>query len=184
VTTRSIQHANADWVFHVRRSRRRRTVALRVAPSGAITVYAPHYVWGPFIDRFVRQQIEWIQKKLAYFQSRPQPVPITPEQRAEWTRQTEGRLTGVVTRLAARLGVAPARVKVANQTSRWGSCSRPGVVRFSFRMATLPDPVFEYIVAHELAHLKEMNHGPRFWAVVETLCPDHKLHRRWLRQNR
>jgi predicted metal-dependent hydrolase len=184
MTTRTIRDGNSHWVFNVRRSRRRRTVALRVEPSGAITVYAPPYVWGPFIDRFVHQQIDWIQKKLEYFKSRPQPTAITPEQRTEFKRQTETRLTDVVPRLAAQLGVSPARVTVAHQNSRWGSCSRQGIVRFSSRMATLPDPVFDYIVIHELAHLKEMNHGPRFWRVVESLCPDHKVHRRWIRQNR
>ena len=62
-----------DWeiVYSVKRSRRRRTVALRVEPSGAITVYAPTFVWGPLIDSFVRKQKEWIFKKLAYFKDRP-----------------------------------------------------------------------------------------------------------------
>src|SRR3954466_11414111 len=118
-----MQRSIDDLVFSVRRSRRRRTVALRVEPSGAITVYAPPYVWGPFLDRFVRQQREWISKKLAFFKDRPAPIPVTAEQRAEYIRQAAARLPAVVARVAERLGVSSKSVKVANQTRRWGSCS-------------------------------------------------------------
>ena len=81
------------------------------------------------------------------------------------------------------MGVTPKTVKVANQKRRWGSCSARGALRFSWRMARLPEDVFDYIVVHELAHLKQMNHSPRFWSVVESVCPNHKSHRRWLRKN-
>jgi predicted metal-dependent hydrolase len=106
---------------------------------------------------------------------------VTAEERLQLTHETRDRLPPVVARIAAQLGVAPKTIKVAHQTSRWGSCSTRGQLRFSWRMATLPDPVFDYIVLHELAHLKEMNHGPRFWAIVAAHCPEHKAHRRWLR---
>src|SRR3954468_22513315 len=92
-----------DLVFKVKRSRRRRTVALRVDPSGAITVFAPPYVWGPFIDRFVHQQSSWILKKLAYFKERTAgqspPAPVSEAERAQWIDQTLERLTGPVNRL-------------------------------------------------------------------------------------
>ncbi len=179
---RTVRWAEGEIVFSVKRSRRR-TVALRVEPGGAITVYAPYFVWGPFLDEFVHKQRDWILKKLAYFKDRPVPPPITAELRAQLQQETAARLPAVVARIAERLGVAPKTVKVAHQTSRWGSCSTRGTLRFSWRMARLPEPVFEYIVIHELAHLKVMNHSARFWAVVESLCPDHKAHRTWLRKN-
>ena len=165
----------------VKRSRRR-TVALSITPAGAITVYAPSFVWGPFIDRFVQKQKDWILKKLAYFKTLPPPPPpVNAEQRAVFTRQTEARLPEVVAQISSQLGVTPRRVRVAHQNSRWGSCTARGDIRFSWRMANLPDDAFEYIVAHELAHLRVLNHSQKFWEVVQSVVPDYKARRAALR---
>ncbi len=145
---RTINWGGEAIVYSVKRSRRRRTVALRVEPSGAITVYAPMFVWGPLIDRFVRKQRNWIFKKLAYFKDRPIPPPVTLELRAQLIQETEARLPAVVARYAERLGVTPKSVKVGNQKRRWGSCSVRGALRFSWRMARLPEETFDYIVIH------------------------------------
>jgi hypothetical protein len=169
--------------FSLRRSRRRRTVALRVDPSGEVIVYAPHFVLNFVIDGFVRKQREWIEKKRAFFKSQPAAPPVTAERRAEFARETEARLPAMIARNADRLGVTPQTVKVADQTQRWASCSSRGILRFSWRMARLPEEVFEYIVVHELSHLRHMNHSPRFWAAVQSVCPEFKSHRRWLRKN-
>ncbi|GAA4658574.1 SprT family zinc-dependent metalloprotease [Bartonella pachyuromydis] len=67
--------------------------------------------------------------------------------------------------------------------SRWGSCSIKGNLSFSWRLVMAPKEVVEYVVAHEVAHLVEMNHGPRFWALCEKLCPESKKHRAWLKEN-
>src|SRR5258708_26977131 len=103
---RSIRSGDTEISFRVKRSRRR-TVAMRVEPSGAVTVAAPPFVWGPFIDRFVRQHTAWILKKLAYFKERALhpglfPVSVTEAQRAEIRRQTEARLLASVARGAER----------------------------------------------------------------------------------
>ena len=184
---RSVHCGDKEIVFTVKRSRRRRSVALRIEPSGAITVYAPTFVWSPFIDRFVRQQTDWITKKLAFFKERIQRAtlvpPLSEQDRTDSRLKTEERLPAVIERLSKQLDVIPRSVRVANQNKRWGSCSSKGHIRFSWKMAALPDPVFDYIVTHELAHLKQMNHSPRFWAVVSSICPDYKVHRKWLRQN-
>jgi predicted metal-dependent hydrolase len=84
---------------------------------------------------------------------------------------------------AARLGVTASRVTVRDTSSRWGSCSSARSLSFSWRLIFAPDFVREYVVAHEVAHLKEMNHGPRFWALVERLTPHKARARKWLREN-
>lgn len=81
------------------------------------------------------------------------------------------------------LGVTFNRVSVKDQRTLWGSCTREGNLNFSWRLALAPDPVLDYLVVHELSHRAQMNHSRRFWAVVETLCPGHRSHRRWLRKN-
>jgi predicted metal-dependent hydrolase len=86
--------------------------------------------------------------------------------------------------LAARIDRRVTRISVRDTTSRWGSCSSSGALAFSWRLILAPEAVLDYVVAHEVAHLAEMNHGPRFWRLVETLAPAAARQRGWLRRNR
>ncbi len=86
--------------------------------------------------------------------------------------------------LALRIGRQVARVSVRDTRSRWGSCSGSGNLSFSWRLIFAPEPVIDYVVAHEVAHLAEMNHGPRFWRLVETMVPETKTPRLWLKRHR
>lgn len=81
---------------------------------------------------------------------------------------------------ARRLGVQAKRIAVRDQTSRWGSCSTTRVLSFSWRLLLAPPPVLDYVAAHEVAHLAEMNHGPRFWGLVRKTLPDYEASKRWL----
>jgi predicted metal-dependent hydrolase len=83
-------------------------------------------------------------------------------------------------RFAAELGVAVRRVAVRDQASRWGSCSTTGMLSFSWRLILAPNHVLDYLAAHEVAHLVEMNHSARFWRLVQRLCPDHERAKVWL----
>ena len=85
---------------------------------------------------------------------------------------------------AARIGRPITRVGVRDTKSRWGSCSAKGALSFSWRLVLAPEPVVDYVVAHEVAHLAEMNHGPRFWRLVQTLTPDCATPRAWLKRHR
>ena len=84
---------------------------------------------------------------------------------------------------AARLGARPQRITVRDTKSRWGSCSQQGALSFCWRLVFAPAYVRDYVVAHEVAHLKEMNHSPRFWAHVKILSPDSARARQWLRDH-
>jgi predicted metal-dependent hydrolase len=87
-------------------------------------------------------------------------------------------------RLAARIGRDIAQITVRDTRSRWGSCSGQGNISFSWRLIFAPEPVIDYVVAHEVSHLVEMNHGPRFWRLVESLSPDSGTPRAWLKRHR
>jgi predicted metal-dependent hydrolase len=86
--------------------------------------------------------------------------------------------------LAVRIGRKIARVSVRDTRSRWGSCSSKGSLSFSWRLIMAPEQVVDYVVAHEVAHLAEMNHGPRFWQLVASLVPDIAGPRAWLDRHR
>jgi predicted metal-dependent hydrolase len=88
-----------------------------------------------------------------------------------------------VLELAALHQLPVRRVTVRNQRSRWGSCSRRGTISLNWRLVQVPPSVRDYLVLHELAHLKEMNHSRRFWNEVARLCPDFREAERWLKQH-
>jgi predicted metal-dependent hydrolase len=75
------------------------------------------------------------------------------------------------------------RVSVRDQRSRWGSCSRKGTISLNWRLVQAPQFVSDYIILHELMHLRQMNHSPRFWREVESVCPEYKKAERWLKDN-
>ncbi|MBI5238909.1 MAG: M48 family metallopeptidase [Elusimicrobia bacterium] len=110
----------------------------------------------------------------------PPPAPERPSRGKDDVRELfEAR----VKHWSAAMGVSPRRVFLKNQRTLWGSCSTRGNLNFNRVLGQAPAEVLDYVVIHELAHLKEMNHSRRFWAVVEGFCPEQKERRRWLRRN-
>ena len=73
-------------------------------------------------------------------------------------------------------------VRISGAKTRWGSCSRKGTINFTYRLMFVPEELADYVVVHELAHLKEMNHSGRFWSVVEQVMPDYRARRKKLRE--
>ena len=95
-------------------------------------------------------------------------------------REAKRDLEAASLRYARDLGLAVRRVTVRDQSSRWGSCSTTGMLSFSWRLILAPSHVLDYLAAHEVAHLVEMNHSAKFWRLVKRLCPDHESARAWL----
>lgn len=99
----------------------------------------------------------------------------------DWLRgQAKYEIERLVRERAARLGKRASRIGVRDTASRWGSCGPDGAMSFSWRLIFAPHAVLDYVVCHEVAHLVELNHGERFWRIVEDLCPSHREMRRWL----
>lgn len=102
----------------------------------------------------------------------------------DWLKkQARQDLTASVAVHAEKLGRRPSAIRIKDTTSRWGSCSSDRVLSFSWRIIMAPPRVLDYLAAHEVAHLREMNHSDRFWAHVADLCPDFETGRRWLREH-
>jgi predicted metal-dependent hydrolase len=107
-----------------------------------------------------------------------------PRRLADWLRgQAKTELTSRTHHHAANLGCQVKRISVRDQSTRWGSCSTTGTISFSWRLIFAPTFVLDYVAAHEAAHLREMNHGPRFWRLVRDTMPEMQKARNWLKQN-
>jgi hypothetical protein len=111
----------------------------------------------------------------------PGDPEFLPRRVVDWLkREAKHDLEIAVARHALAIRRNIASVRVADPKSRWGSCSPEGALIFSWRLVMAPPFVLDYLAAHEVAHLKQMNHGPKFWALVEKLYPGHAAARGWL----
>lgn len=102
----------------------------------------------------------------------------------KWYReQAKDKIGPMVAELSRMMGLRYNRVTLKSQRTLWGSCSRKRNLNFNWRLIMTPEQVIEYVVIHELAHLRQMNHSPRFWQIVEKHCPSWREHRKWLREH-
>jgi predicted metal-dependent hydrolase len=108
---------------------------------------------------------------------------LRPALEAHFARRAKIELPARTWELAAETGADVKHVTVRNQRSRWGSCSAGGTVSLNWRLVQTPDSVRDYIIYHELMHLREMNHSDRFWARVQEVCPGWRDAEQWLKRN-
>jgi predicted metal-dependent hydrolase len=111
----------------------------------------------------------------------PGPKDLAAARLTRWLSEEARRdLDKSVAYHANLLALKAKRIAIRDQTSRWGSCSTTGALSFSWRLILAPSFVLDYVAAHEVAHLAEMNHGPKFWALVKKICPDFEVAKQWL----
>jgi predicted metal-dependent hydrolase len=109
--------------------------------------------------------------------------PVGPQVSAFYKTQARTALTESSDRYAAQVGRSYRKITLRDTRSRWGSCSSRGGLMYSWRLIMAPPAVLDYVAAHEVAHLVEMNHSAAFWGVVKRICPDYAPLRQWLRDN-
>ena len=167
----------------------RRTTALQVTPDGRVIVRAPKRCPRSFIEAFVRQKEDWVLRQLARFEKQreehpaPERPPLSDKDRARYISIARDIFTRKTAYYARIMGVSYGRIAIREQKTRWGSCSSKGNLNFNWRLILAPEEVLDYVVVHELAHRREMNHSKAFYAVVESVLPDYRQARRWLRDH-
>ena len=194
----------------VRESRRARTLRLSVGPRRPLELVVPRHVRDAEVDRFLALKRDWIARKLALMREiaeRPprlgleragvvwaggRPLPLasldgrvtdTAALDRWYRREARRRITEVAGREAARLGLEYAAIAIRDQRTRWGSCSRRGTLSFSWRLLLAPAEGLEYVVVHELCHLREPNHSKAFWRVLDAARPGWRAQAGWLHEH-
>lgn len=166
----------------VRHPRARRYV-VRVRADGSVRVTMPR--WGSKREAmaFAETQHAWIEKQRARLLiERTAPREEMPAERARELRaQAVRELPVRLMALAQTFGLHVARVSIRNQRWRWGSCSKKGLICLNWRLVTMPEWVRDYVLVHELMHLKRLDHSPKFWKLVAAACPTYQEARAWLR---
>jgi predicted metal-dependent hydrolase len=166
----------------VRRSPRARQWRLEVPWGEPARLTVPHWTTRPEIERVLAEKRAWIGEQ------RRRQVPRLRLERLAM-RESEARLSAreLVTALAeeeaARIGVAYQRIRIGGQRTLWGSCSARGTLSFNWRLVLAPLEVLDYVVVHELCHLRVPDHSRRFWTLVECHRPHWRHQRDWLRRH-
>ena len=159
--------------------RRARRYVMRVRPDGDLRVTIPRGGSKAEALRFAERHMDWATRQRARVIEGRRPPAKDRELRAQAAEALPPQLLA----LAAQHGLAVNRVTIRNQRSRWGSCSSRGHITLNFRLMLMPPEVREYILIHELMHLKQANHSIRFWRLVESACPGFREAERWLKKH-
>ena len=164
----------------------RKTLCIQITEKAELLVRAPYGCPKKIIEEFVAAKEHWIQKKIAGRRAELKKKAVPPYSPKEKQHLIEmaGKKIGDKVRVYSKImGVTFTRITIREQKTRWGSCSAKGSLNFNWRLILAPEKVLDYVVIHELAHRKEMNHSPGFYQVVEDAMPDYRIYQRWLKEH-
>lgn len=165
----------------------RKTMALEVRRDGKVVVRAPQSLSEEKIRRFVSEKAEWVLKNLEkadeIAEEHKGADRLSPDQRAYYQQQAAAVFEERAMHFARLIGVEFNRITIREQKTRWGSCSSNRNLNFNWKVVLAPPEVLDYVVVHELCHLKEMNHSPAFWEEVSRVLPDYEKQIHWLKEN-
>lgn len=148
-------------------------------------VTAPIRVSLSLIESFLSEKSDWISRQIDFLKKFPKSK-ISPAEEKKLFKlhkaRAKVRAEEMTVANCARYGFLYNKISIRNSRSRWGSCSSKGTLSFNYKIVFLPERLANYLVTHEICHLKEHNHGKRFWALVAETIPDYALRRRELRE--
>lgn len=160
----------------------RRTLALEIGRDLTLTVRAPMKMPLSDIEAFVQKHDKWIEKKLSVMEKREiKPDNLSAEEIAALKKKAKEILPQKVAYFSEIMGLKPANVKITSAKKRFGSCSGKNSLCFSYQLMLYPDEAIDYVVVHELAHIKHRNHSARFYSLIEKYLPDYKTRERILK---
>lgn len=180
---KKIKIKNKSIEYTLRRRRGSRSMRLAIYPDGAFVVTAPKWYPVYVIKRFLKEKADWIFEKLKDVDFKA----LADKKKAEgsnYKKQKEPARIIIAERIKffnQFYNFEYKRVSIKNQKTCWGSCSRKGNLNFNYKIINLPEELRDYIIVHELCHLRELNHSKRFWEIVANTVPDYKLLRNKLK---
>lgn len=163
---------------------KRKTIAIQVKKDGNIVVRSPYSVSRRQIEEFLSEKRQWIEKQQEKLRSMQENrLEVTDEMRLSGIRMAKRMIPERVEYYASIMGVTYGRITIREQKTRWGSCSGKGNLNFNWKLVLMPEGALDYVVVHELAHRKEMNHSKAFWEIVGEVLPDYRERKKLLSQN-
>ena len=171
--------AVSPWPITFVRRRRARRYVLRVDGEGGVLVTIPRGGSRREAVDFVERHRTWIDRQ----RQRVRPPSLSADDRAVSRARAEAELPARLLALAARHDLQVTRISIRNQRTRWGSCGRNGHITLNWRLILMPEWVADYVIVHELMHLRRLDHSPAYWSLVAAAFPRFRDARRWLRDH-
>lgn len=178
-----IRLGNIDIKFRLRVTSRARRIRLTIEPTGELVVTQPRKISFTLVAAFMKEKAAWIIAKQKKIAEHP-PLLGQALSPGDYYRKRAAARQLIQERLDyfnQFYNFSYRAFSVRNQKTRWGSCSKAANLNFNYRLLDLPAPWRDYIIVHELCHLKEFNHSPRFWALVARTVPNHQRLRKALK---
>jgi len=175
---------NQQIEYKLRDSSRARCLRVTIYPGGELAATLPRGMAFEKLEHFLRQKADWILRKMNLAKKKRPSMVLPKASRREYLARKKEAFELVENKIdyfRSIYDLCPARISIRNQKTRWGSCSRKGNLNFNYRIVHLPEKYQEYVVVHELCHLKEFNHSKKFWDLVGETIPDYKKIRREIR---
>lgn len=163
----------------------RKTIAIYVKAEGEVEVRGPLGLNKAKVDVFVQKKADWIyktKKRLAEDDKKQDIINLSKEEVEKYKKEAASYFQARCNYFAEKMGVQYQSIKINQAKTRWGSCNSRGNLNFTFRLFFASEDLIDYVIVHELAHLKELNHSYRFWSIVEETMPDYKERRKRLRE--
>ncbi len=166
---------NRKITYTLRKSQRARRMRLAVYLGGSVVVTTPHDLSQMEVEKFIRAKTRWLFSKIDFFKQ------FTGREIGRRNHRQYLKYKDEAYRLAAErvehfnafYGFTFNQINIKNQKTRWGSCSKKGNLNFNYKIALLPPELADYVIVHELCHLREFNHSKKFWALVAKALPDY-----------
>ncbi len=160
--------------YTLKKSKRARRIRITVYPDTSVVVTVPFTCRD--IESFIKEKEKWLLDKISFFQ-KSKNSPLKRHDYEDYLKHKEKARKIIKERISLlnkRYGYTFNRVSIKNQKTIWGSCSKKGNLNFNYKIIFLPQKLCDYIIVHELCHLKEPNHSSRFWNLVAETFPDYK----------
>lgn len=187
ITEKQIKLAGGNIDYTIKTSKRAKLLRLTIHRDGSIVVTCPGFLSRRLVEKFINDKQDWIFTKIKLFKNKFEKSdnPLNLLTRRDYLNQREATRQLVIARLKhfnSFYKLKYYKINIGNQKTRWGSCSRQGNLNFNFRLLHLTPPVRDYVIVHELCHLKEFNHSKKFWDLIAQQIPNFKELRKDLKK--
>lgn len=164
------------YSYTIVRSKKRKTMSICIKSDLSVEVRIPQRTSQKAAEQFVERNMGWIEEHLEKQKTRYEAArTITPEEEQQMRRQAKEYLPGRIAYYSELMGVTPTGFRVTGAKTRFGSCSGKDSLNFSFRLMAYPPEAIDYVVVHELAHIRHKDHSPAFYGFIEQFMPDYKV---------
>jgi predicted metal-dependent hydrolase len=178
---RKIKLQGEEINYNLRKNRKAKRLKLTIYCDGSFAVSAPRRLSLSIIEDYILQKSDWVLDKLKIFKGKAGGGFFGKTSAGDYLNLKKSALELAQKKVAQfneQYVLSYCRISIRNQKTRWGSCSKLGNLSYNYKIILLPERLVDYIIVHELCHLKEFNHSQKFWDLVAQVLPDYKQRRK------